>query len=90
MTKSQIIDLVAKKARMTRKAASEAVEVFLEEIKKNVQRGEKVVLSGFGTFMLGTIADKKVEPFGTGVKKLVKKHRVVRFRPGKPFKKIVR
>ena len=35
MTKSQLIDVVAKRGHLTKKAADEAVEVFLEELKRD-------------------------------------------------------
>lgn len=90
MTKSQLIDIVAKKGHLTKKAATEAVEVFLSEIAKGLSKGQKVVLSGFGTFRRSTIADKAVEPFGHKDKRqVVKKHGVVVFSAGKPLRKAV-
>ena len=50
MTKRQLIDLVARKAHLTKRGATEAVDVFLNEIGRVLSKGEKVVLSGFGTF----------------------------------------
>lgn len=90
MTKSDLIDIVAKRGHLTKKAASEAVDVFLDEVKRSLKKGEKVVLSGFGTFYLSKVKDKEVVPFGKEDKRqTVKSHRVVNFRVGKPLKKIV-
>lgn len=90
MTKSQLIDIVAKRGHLTKKAATEAVEVFLEEVRRALKKGEKVVISGFGTFYLSKVSDKEVVPFGQEAKRqTVKSHRVVNFRVGKPLKKIV-
>ena len=90
MTKSQIIDIVSKRAHMPRKAASEGVEVFLEEVMRALNKGEKVVLSGFGTFSLGKVKDKQVVPFGKEEKRqVIKGHKVVNFKVGKPLKKLV-
>lgn len=90
MTKSQLVDIVGKRAHMPRKAALDAVEVFLEEIMRSLQKGEKVVLSGFGTFSLGKVKDKQVVPFGREDKRqVIKGHKVVNFKVGKPLKKIV-
>ena len=50
MTKAELIDQVARKAHLTKKAGEEAVEVFLDEVGRVLSKGEKVVLSGFGTF----------------------------------------
>ena len=90
MTKSQLINVVSKKGHLTKKAAKEATEVFLEEVKRGLKKGEKVVLSGFGTFYLSKVADKQVVPFGKEERRqIIKSHNVVNFRVGKPFKKMV-
>lgn len=90
MTKNQIIDLVAAKAHLTRKAAQESVDTFLGEITRILKKGEKVVLSGFGTFRIVDVKDKAVIVPGTKEKKIVKGHRAPRFSPGKPLKKEVK
>lgn len=90
MTKKQIISIVATKAHLTQKAAREAVDTFLAEITRSLKKGEKVVLSGFGTFKVTRVKDKPVIIPGTGEKRVVKSHRAPRFSPGKPLKKAVR
>lgn len=90
MTKSDLIAVVAKKGHLTKKAADEAVEVFLDEVKRALKKGEKVVLSGFGTFYLSKVNDKQVVPFGKeDARQTVKAHTVINFRVGKPLKKTV-
>ena len=90
MTKSELVDIVAKRGHLTKKAAEEAIEVFLEEVKRSLKKGDKVVLSGFGTFYLSKVSDKEVVPFGQENKRqTVRSHRVVNFRVGKPLKKAV-
>lgn len=90
MTKTQLIDIVAKRGHMPKRAATEAVEVFLEEVTRTLQKGGKVVLSGFGTFSLGKVKDKQVVPFGNEQKRqTIKGHKVVNFKAGKPLKKAV-
>lgn len=90
MTKAKLVDIVAKKGHLTRRAASDAVDVFLEELKRSLAKGEKVVISGFGTFYLSKVGDKEVVPFGDDTRrKMVKGHRVVNFRVGRPLKKMV-
>lgn len=90
MTKHELINLVSRKAHLTKKAASEAVEVYMEEVIKGLIKGEKVVISGFGTFYVSKVADKQVVPFGNEVQRqTVKSHRVINFRVGKPLKKKV-
>jgi DNA-binding protein HU-beta len=90
MTKKQITTLVAAKAHLTRKAAGEAIETLLNEITKALKKGEKVVLSGFGTFKVTKVKDKPVVLPRSGQRQVVKGHRAPRFSPGKPLKKEVR
>ena len=90
MTKQQMFEVLAKKAHLTKKAAREAVETFLEEVKKALSKGEKVVLSGFGTFKVVSVKDKPVIVPGTKERKVVKGHRAARFTPGKTLKKAVK
>ena len=90
MTKSQMINIIAKKAHLTKKASEEAVESLFEEITRSLKKGEKVVVSGFGTFYVSKVKDKQVVPFGNETKRqTIKGHRVVNFRVGKPLKKEV-
>jgi len=90
MTKSQLITIVAKKAYLTKRAANDAVEALFEEVKRSLKKGEKVVISGFGTFDVGEVQDKQVVPFGhEGQRQTVKRHNVVNFRSGKPLKKMI-
>ena len=89
MTKKDMINLVARKAHLTKKAAEEAVDVFLNEIGRVLSKGEKVVLSGFGTFRVISIKGKTVKIPGT--EKLVtnKPHRSPRFTTVKRLKRQV-
>ncbi len=90
MTKTQLIDIVAKKAHLPKTAAKEAVNTVFDEISRSLIKGDKVVVSGFGTFYVNKVDDKLVVPFGNeDKKKVVKAHRVVNFRVGKPLREEV-
>lgn len=87
MTKKDLIEIVAKRAHLTKKAAGEAVDVFLDEIKKNVKKGEKVVISGFGTFRLSKVKDKKGRKSPSNPTPTIHKaHKVFRFIVAKKFR----
>ena len=90
MTKSDLVNIVSKKAHLTKKAADEAIESLFAEMIRTLKKGDKVVISGFGTFYVSKVKDKHVEPFGDKTKRqVVKSHRVVNFRVGKPLKREV-
>jgi len=52
MLKIDLIETVAKEAHLTKKAAKEAVDSAFDNITQALQKGEKVVISGFGTFII--------------------------------------
>lgn len=90
MTKLELIEVVAKKAHLTKKAAREAIEALLAEISRALNKGEKVVLSGFGTFKVVKVKDKKGRNPQTGDDLVIKGHKAVRFVVGKPLKQVVK
>lgn len=88
MTKQSLIGIVSKKVHLTKKAVKETVDTFFEEAIVGLGKGEKVVISGFGTFYVSKVSDKEVVPFGNESKRqVVKGHKVVNFHVGKPLKK---
>jgi len=89
MTKRQLIELVARKAHLTKRASAESVDVFLNEIGRVLSKGEKVVLSGFGTFRVISMKGKTVKIPGTDTMVTIKPHRSPRFTPGKKLKRQV-
>lgn len=61
MNKADLIDIVAKKAELTKKDAGIALDAMVESISASLAKGEKVTLVGFGTF---DVRDRKAR---TGV-----------------------
>ena len=90
MTKRELIEVVAKKANLTNKAARDGVQAVISSIRDALKRGEKVVITGFGTFSVR----KRVERVGrnpkTGEKITIAARKAPGFTPGKTLKKAVR
>lgn len=59
MTKADLIVQVAKKANLTNKASKDAVGAVFSTISDAMKRGEKVVVTGFGTFLVRKRASRK-------------------------------
>lgn len=90
MKKSNYYNVVAKEAHLTKKAAKDAIDTFLAEVIKTLKKGEKVVLSGFGTFYVNKVGAKEVVPFGKEDKRVtVKSHKVISFKAAKPLRKSI-
>ncbi|MDP2860720.1 MAG: HU family DNA-binding protein [bacterium] len=90
MKKLDLIKVLAKKVGFSKKTAAETIDVLLETIKTTLAKGEKVVISGFGTFRVKMRASRKVVIPKTNIEKTVPARKVARFIPGKPLKKAVR
>ena len=58
VNKSQLIDALSARFEGNRKAASQALESVLDTITREVAKGEKVAITGFGSF------EKRVRPHG--------------------------
>lgn len=90
MTKSQLITIVSKQAHLPKRAAREAIEVLFEEMIRALAKGDKVVISGFGTFVVSKVKAKEVTPFGNVDKKTtVEAHHMVTFRQGTPLRNTI-
>ena len=60
MTKADIADAVyAKDGGFSKKEAIDIVETVFETVKKTLEKGEKIKISGFGNFV---VRDKKARP----------------------------
>ncbi len=90
MTKKELIDLVSKKANLTTKASREAVRAFINGIRDSLKRGEKVVITGFGTFSIRKRAARSGRNPKTGERITISARKAPGFTPGKTLKKAVR
>jgi len=90
MTKDQLVEAVANKCGCSKKQTEECLESVLDTITKNLQKGEKVVLTGFGAFViLHRKARAGVNP-KTGAKIQIPAMKAPKFRAGKALKDAVR
>ncbi|ABS02848.1 HU family DNA-binding protein [Kineococcus radiotolerans] len=88
MNKAEMVD--ALEARLGgRKQAVSAVEAVVELIQLTVAKGDKVAISGFGTFEKQARNARTGRNPRTGEAVKIKKTSVPRFRPGTAFKEIV-
>jgi DNA-binding protein HU-beta len=90
LTKKDLIEIVAKKSNLTNKAAREAVQTMLNTIRDSLRRGEKVVLTGFGTFNIRTRRQRVGRNPKTGERIMLAARKTPGFTPGKTFKKAIR
>lgn len=90
MTKQDMVDMVAKKASLTNKAARESVQAMLDGVRDALKRGEKVVITGFGTFSVRSRAARKGRNPQTGAAINIPARKTPGFTAGKALKKAIR
>jgi DNA-binding protein HU-beta len=89
MNKTMLVNAVAAKSGMTKKAVSDVLDAVLEEVMRAVKGGDTVTLTGFGTFRsVHQAASVKRNP-KTGSPVNVPAKSVPRFRAGKAFREMV-
>ncbi len=79
LTKAHIIDAVAEKNGFTRKKSIETVEILLELIKRTLETGEDVLISGFGKFCVKKKKKRRGRNPATGENLMLAPRKVVTF-----------
>lgn len=89
MTKSDLISAIAEKASITKKDADKVLSVVIETITESLEKGEKVALTGFGTFEVRDRAEKTAMNPATKQPIKVPAKKVPAFKAGKALKEVV-
>ena len=89
MNKSQLIEALSTHFDGNKKAASHALESVLDTITREVAKGEKVAITGFGAFERAVRPARMVRNPRTGERTQAKKTAVPKFRAGAELKAVV-
>ena len=89
MNKTELIEAIAKKAELTKKESSRALEAMLDAITHSLKKGTKVSLMGFGSFSTRKRAARKGRNPQTGTSIKIKAKKVAKFSPGKALREAV-
>jgi nucleoid DNA-binding protein len=90
MTKADLVAAVGKKASLTNKAAKEAVSAVFSSVESALKKGEKVVITGFGTFSVRHRKPRTGRNPRTGQALQISARKTPGFTAGKTLKKAVR
>jgi DNA-binding protein HU-beta len=88
MTKNELIRRVSKKVGLSKKAAFEAVNAVFGNIREALIKGDKVVVSGFGTFKVRARATRTGRNPQTGSSIKIAGHKLPGFTAGKTLKRL--
>ncbi len=87
--KADLIDAMSEKAGLSKKDAEAALGVLLDEVTAALKVGDRVAISGFGTFSLGARAARTGRNPQTGQTIQISASKTVRFKAGKALKDAV-
>ncbi len=86
ITKNTLVEMLHNEVGLNKREAKEFIEMFFESLKKNLENGNDIKISGFGNF---TLREKNARPGRnpkTGEEVIIKERRVVTFKSGLKLK----
>ena len=89
MKRDEVISKMAQAAGITKKEAGAALDAFCTTVGKALKAGDKVSLTGFGTFEARTHPARDCKVPGTGETVHIGARTVPAFKPGKGLKDAV-
>ncbi len=89
-TKADLIDQVAASTSLKKKDAKAAVDAFLAKVEEALKAGNKVQLTGFGTFEVRSRKARTGVKPGTTQKIKIPASKYPAFKPGKALKESVK
>ncbi|MBQ1872031.1 MAG: HU family DNA-binding protein [Lachnospiraceae bacterium] len=89
MNKAELVAVMAEKSGISKKAAEAALKAFTEAVTKELKKGQKVQLVGFGTFEVAKRAARVGRNPQTGAEMKIKASKAPKFKPGKALKDAV-
>jgi len=87
MTKADLIEAVAKAAKINKSAAAQAVDATFEGIGRAIKKSKRFQVPGFGTFTVRSRKARQGRNPQTGAAMTIKASRTVGFKPAPTLKK---
>jgi DNA-binding protein HU-beta len=90
MNKTQLISRLSEETSFSKKDVTRILESFTKIIERNLKKGEKVSITGFGTFLTSRRSERLgINP--TDKRKIkIPSMTVPKFKPGKKLRQLVR
>lgn len=89
MNKAELIEAVAKEAKLSNADTKRAIDATMVVIQKALKRSDSVSLVGFGSFAVRKRPARMARNPRTGESIKIKASKVPKFTPGKPFKEFL-
>lgn len=89
MTKSQLVEAIAAKSGLTKADSSRALEAFMDVVGETLKKGDKITLTGFGSFGVSRREAREGRNPKTGLPVKIAARNSVSFKAGSKLKEIV-
>ena len=89
MNKTELVEDIAERTKLPAADVSRVVEAFMDVVTRSLVRGDRVVLSGFGTFHRQARARRTARNIWADKPMRLPPTNVPAFRPGKPLRDAV-
>ena len=89
LTKADLANLLFEKVGLNKREAKDMVETFFEELRKSLEDGKSIKLSGFGNFQLRDKPERPGRNPKTGEEIPITARRVVTFHASQKLKSLV-
>lgn len=90
MNKGELIDAIAKDAKLTKVDAGNALNAFVANVTKSLKKGNSVQLIGFGTFSISKRSARTGRNPQTGKEIKIAAKKVAKFKAGKALAETVK
>ncbi|HYA94463.1 MAG TPA: HU family DNA-binding protein [Thermodesulfobacteriota bacterium] len=90
MTKEELIASVGKEAKLSKASAEKAINAFTNTVMKALKKGDKLTLTGFGTFSVAKRRARTGRNPQTGKEIKIPATRVAKFKAGNLLKSAVK
>ena len=86
MNKNELITAIAEQTQLSRKDAEAAIKAFVDVVSEELKKGEKVQLTGFGTFEVSERCEREGRNPSTGEALTIKASKAPKFKASKTLK----
>jgi DNA-binding protein HU-beta len=90
MTKGELIAIVGKETKISKVSAEKAINAFTNTVMKALKKGDKLALTGFGTFSVAKRRARTGRNPQTGKEIKIPATRVAKFKAGNLLKSAVK
>ena len=90
MTKAELIATIGKDAKMSKASAEKAINAFTSAVTKALKKGDRLALTGFGTFSVAKRRARSGRNPQTGKEIKIPATKIAKFKAGSLLKAAVR